>query len=251
MVMITHNEEANLARALRSVSWADEIIVVDSGSTDRTREIATSFGAKVFDVDWKGFGPAKQAAVERASGDWLFSLDADEEVTVELAEEIKRVVREESEFAGYSIPRKTSFLGRWILHCGWYPDPVLRLFRKGSGRFDDALVHERVILTGKEGRLRGEIMHYSYPNLTVYLEKLNRYTSLGAEEAWRSGKRATWFDIVGRPPVAFIKYYVSKRGFLDGLEGFVLCVLSGVSVLVKYAKLQHLGRGKEWNEQKD
>lgn len=245
VIMITRNEEANLERALRSVSWADEIVIADSGSTDRTKEFATRMGAKVFEVEWKGFGPAKQAAAERATGDWLLSLDADEEISPDLASEIKQVIDSSNPFPGYAIPRRTQFLGRWILHCGWYPDHVLRLFRKTAGRFDSALVHERVLLQGDEGRLKGEILHYSYPNLELYLEKLNRYTTLGAEEAWSEGKRASWFDIVGRPPVAFIKYYVSKRGFLDGLEGFVLCGLSAMSVMVKYAKLWHLGRGKD------
>ncbi|MBK7141275.1 MAG: glycosyltransferase family 2 protein [bacterium] len=245
VIMITLNEEANLARALSSVNWADEIVVVDSGSTDRTVEIAQSFKAKVFQSAWEGFGRAKQSAADHATGEWLLSLDADEEISPALAIEIKQVISSADSYPGYSLPRKTMFLGRWILHCGWYPDHVLRLFKRSAGRFDTALVHERVLLQGDEGRLTGEILHYSYPNLELYLEKLNRYTTLGAEESWREGKRANWFHVVVKPPIAFFKHYISKRGFLDGLEGFILCALSAMSVMVKYAKLRHMGRKKE------
>ena len=245
VILITKNEEKNLPRALRSVAWADEIVVVDSCSDDKTVELARKHGAQVHQIAWKGFGPAKQTAVEHATGEWLLSIDADEEVTPELGKEIKSVIEQNGDVSGYYIPRRTNFLGRWIYHCGWYPDPVLRLFKKNAGRFDDALVHERVLLDGKTGRLQSELLHYSYPNLELYLDKFNRYTTLGAEEAWREGKRATWMQIVVKPPVAFMKHYVSKRGFLDGLEGFILSALSATSVMVKYAKLRQLENQKD------
>ncbi len=245
VIMITQNEEANLARALKSVEWADEIIIVDSGSTDRTLEIAAQWKARVFGVSWQGFGHAKQEAANRATGDWLLSLDADEEITETLAAEIRQVLASDNGPAGYTMSRRTSFLGRWIYHCGWYPDPVLRLFRKTSGRFDEALVHERVLLDGEIAELRGEILHYSYPTLELYLEKFNRYTTLGAEEGWREGKRANWFHVVVKPPIAFFKHYISKRGFQDGLEGFILSALSATSVMVKYAKLRQFGKEKD------
>lgn len=242
VVLITKNEERNLARALESVAWADEILVVDSHSEDKTAEIARRFGARVIETDWPGFGIAKQRAVDCANGEWVLSLDADEVVTPELAREIRSTIDGNGTTAGYVVPRRTNFLGRWIYHCGWYPDPVLRLFRKSHGRFDEAPVHEKVILDGPTGRLQGELLHYSYPSLELYLEKMNRYTTLGAEEAFRQGKRAGVSDIALRPLVAFVKHYVSKRGFQDGLEGFVLSVLSAISVMVKYAKLRHLQR---------
>jgi glycosyltransferase involved in cell wall biosynthesis len=245
VILITKNEEKNLPRALKSVAWADEIVVVDSCSVDRTVAIAGEHGAHVHQIAWQGFGLAKQTAVGHATGDWLLSIDADEEVTSELGHEIRSVIEQNGDVSGYYIPRRTNFLGRWIYHCGWYPDPVLRLFRRSAGKFDDALVHERVLLDGKTGQLKSELLHYSYPDLELYFEKFNRYTTLGAEKAWRDGKRATWVHIVVKPPFAFLKHFVSKRGFLDGLEGFILSALSATSVMVKYAKLRQLGKLKD------
>lgn len=242
VIIITQNEEANIGRCLRSVAWADEAIIADSNSTDRTVEIARQAGARVFTIDWIGFGPAKQAALERATGEWVLSIDADEEVSAELAAEIKATIKQPQTSVGYLIPRKANFLGRWIYHCGWYPDPVLRLFRRDKGRLDQAVVHERVLVDGPVGRMSGEILHYSYPDLETYFQKSNKYTTVGAEELAKSGIQASASDIVFRPLVAFIKHYISKRGFLDGLEGFLISVFSSVAVMVKYAKLRHLNR---------
>lgn len=242
VTIITRNEEHNLPRALESVRWADEVIVLDSHSTDRTADIACQFGAKVFQCEWPGFGAAKQAAANYATNDWVLSLDADEAVTPELAQEMQNAITNSDGAVGFYIPRRTNFLGRWIKHCGWYPDYVLRLFRKPFGRFDEAIVHERVLLDGPTGCLHGELLHYSYPNLELYFSKMNRYTSLGAEEAFQQGKRAGMFDLAARPCVTFIKHYVSKRGFLDGTEGFLLSALSAMAVMTKYAKLRQLQR---------
>lgn len=246
VVVIAKDEEHNLGRCLGSVGWADEIVVIDNCSTDRTAKIAAEFGARTFSTEWRGFGPAKQDGVRHATGDWILSLDADEEVSESLAAEIRKVVAKETKYVGFNIPRRTRFLGRWIYHCGWYPDPVLRLFRKDQGTFNDAVVHERVVLEGSTGNLSGELLHYSYPSLEVYLQKFNRYTTLAAGEGHRQGRVASWFDIAIRPISAFIKHYFLKRGFLDGTEGFLISALSSVYVLVKYAKLRHLGRnGKD------
>jgi glycosyltransferase involved in cell wall biosynthesis len=242
VVIITRNEELNLARCLKSVSFADEVVIADSHSTDRTVEIAHQFGASIFEIDWPGFGPAKQAALDRATGDWVLSIDADEEVSSSLAEEIRAVVSDGAGRAGYLIPRRANFLGRWIKHCGWYPDPLLRLFQRTSGRFDQAVVHERVIVDGPVGRLKSELLHYSYPDLETYFEKSNRYTTVGAAELARAGVQASASDIVIRPVIAFIKHYISKLGFLDGLEGFLVSVFSAQAVMVKYAKLRRLNR---------
>ncbi len=244
VVIITKNEEDNIRRCLESVSWADEIILIDSESTDNTREIAREYGAKIFSPPWQGYGHAKHFGVEKARGEWILSLDADEVVSPELAEEIRQVVTDSSSPAGYYLNRRTNFLGRWIRYSGWYPDRVLRLFRKEKGNFNEAVVHEKVIVEGQTGLLRGELLHYSYPSLELYLEKFNRYTTLGAEEAFRRGKKARWFDIVIRPPIAFIKHYLSKQGFRDGWEGFIISVMSSIAVLVKYAKLRHLEKTK-------
>ena len=246
VVIITRNEASNLPRCLESVRWADEIIVVDAGSTDGTREIADRFGARVHVEPWRGFGHAKQTGVDLATGDWVFSIDADEVVPPALAEEIRRVVSENNGHpAGYTVPRRTRFLGRWIRHCGWYPDRVLRLFRRERGRFDGAVVHERVVVDGPVGELTHDLLHYSYPDLETYFEKFNRYTTLGAEKAYANGERAGWSHLLVKPAVSFVKHYVLKRGFLDGLEGFVLSVLSAGAVFVKYAKLWHRHRQQE------
>jgi glycosyltransferase involved in cell wall biosynthesis len=242
VVIIAKNEEETLPRCLDSVCWADEIVVVDNRSTDRTSQIARERGAIVCSIDWPGFGPAKQAGVERASGEWILSIDADEVVSDALADEIKRVTTDSRDFDGFSIPRRTNFLGRWIYHGGWYPDRVLRLFRKARGRFDDAVVHEKVLLEGAQGLLYGELLHYSFPSLEHYFIKFNRYTTLGAEEAQRLGRSASWFDIVIRPPVSFLGQYIVHLGFLDGIEGFLVAALSAMAVMVKYAKLRNLRR---------
>jgi len=240
VVVITRNEEKNIRRCLESVSWADEIVVVDSHSTDRTVEIASELGARVYNIEWNGFGPAKREGVDKASGEWILSLDADEVVSGELAAEIKKALEGDNEYSGYYILRKANFLGRWIYHCGWYPDPVLRLFEKSRGDFNDALVHEKVLVEGRVGRLKGELWHYSYPTLESYFVKFNRYTAMGAEAALQRGKRAGWFDILVKPPVSFLKHYIVKQGFRDGWEGFLISILSSAAVLVKYAKLREL-----------
>lgn len=242
VVIITKNEERNIARCLRSVSWADEIVVLDNGSSDSTVKIAREHGACISTSEWRGFGPAKRAGVELAAGPWVLSIDADEEVSPQLAQDIQKAVRDGSEYAGFAFPRRTNFLGRWIRHCGWYPDYQLRLFRKGAGDFDDAIVHERVVLNGPEGRLQGELLHYSDPDLEHYLEKFNRYTTLGARKAFRQGRRTRWFDLTFRPLASLFSHYVTRQGFRDGTEGLILSVLSATAVFVKYAKLRHMTR---------
>ncbi len=236
-VVITKNEESNIRRCLESVKFADEIIVIDSNSTDKTKEIAEKIGAKVFTIPWQGFGPAKQEGVNLSSGEWILSIDADEEVPADLAREIENRISSSNGVSAFYLKRKTLFLGRWILHSGWYPGYVLRLFQKKDGNFDNAIVHEKVETKGRVGNLENDLLHYSYPDLETYFSKFNRYTKLGAEEAFNAGKKAGWFDIIIKPPVSFLKHYIVRQGFRDGLEGFILSVLSAVSVLVKYAKL--------------
>lgn len=248
VVIITRNEEENIGRCLASVGFANEIIVIDSCSTDNTVEIAREHGAHVYPIEWTGYGPAKREAVRRATGEWILSIDADEVLSPDLAEEIQGVMSMATDRRGYYMRRKTQFMGKWIMHCGWYPDFVLRLFQASNGDFNDAVVHEKVILNGNAGHLKGELLHYSYPNLEHYLRKSNRYTTLGAEEAFRQGKKAGWTHLVVRPPIAFVKHYFIKQGFRDGLEGLVLSILSSVAVLVKYAKLRDLHRRARGNK---
>lgn len=239
-VIITKDEQANIGRCLASVAWTDEIILVDSGSTDETREIAAEAGAIVHEINWRGYGPAKAYGVDQATGDWILSIDADEEVTPTLRDEIGRTLSGDSSHAGYDMPRLTRFLGRWIRHCGWYPDRVLRLFRKDCGNFNDAVVHEKVELNGTIGHLSSDLLHWCYPTLDHYLTKSNTYTTLGAQQAYDRGRRAGWFDLTARPVASFVSHYVVRQGFRDGLEGFLVSSLSAVAVMNKYAKLRTL-----------
>ena len=237
IVIITLNEEANLARTLQSVAWADEIVIVDSGSTDRTREIAASFHASFYVEPWKGFAAQKNSALAKAKGDWVLSLDADEEVEPALADEIRTILTATPSVAGYWIPRKNFFLGRWIRHGGFYPDPKLRLFRRGASQFEDRLVHEDIRLQGTTAKLRNHLLHHAYPTLEDYLEHMNRYSSLGAEMAVARGPRGFSFvDIVMRPRLTFFYNYILRGGFLDGREGLLLHLYHAEYVSWKYAK---------------
>ena len=242
VAIITKNEEKNIERCIDSVSFADEIVIVDHFSLDNTAELAESLGAVIYSRDWNGYGPAKQEAVNLASGKWILSLDADEAVSLELAEQIKRVIAEDNDITGYYIRRKTKFLGKWIHHCGWYPDYILRLFRKESGNFSDDIIHEKVVLKGNASRLNGEILHYCYQTLEQYLKKSNGYTTEGAKQAFKKGKRAGLFDLTIRPIISFISHYIFKAGFLDGIEGLIISALSAQAVFHKYAKLRRLNQ---------
>jgi glycosyltransferase involved in cell wall biosynthesis len=242
VITLTLNESGNIRDCLSSVSWADEFIVVDSGSTDETVPLAEGMGAKVLRVPWKGYGEAKNEALRAATGDWVLWLDADERVSEELSGEIRTILKESNDEgpAGYTVARRAYFLGRWIRHCGWYPARVVRLFRKELGKFSSHRVHEGLEITGEVGDLCYDIVHLTDPNLNHYFAKFNRYTTLAAEEMKESGKDAGLTDLVVRPWFTFVKMYVLKRGFLDGMEGFILCRASAAYVFAKYAKLWEL-----------
>lgn len=245
VVIITKNEEKNIRRCLDSVSWADEIVLIDSQSEDNTRAIAEEFGAKIYSPEWKGYGHAKQEGVKHCSHNWILSIDADEVITEELKSEIQLVLSVENPKDGYLIPRKTNFMGRWINHSNWYPDFVLRLFNKEKGGFNDNYVHEAVEIGGPKDYLNHDMLHYSYPDLGEYFRKFNIYTTMGAEELARRGKGAGFFAIFIKPVASFIKHYFIKRGFLDGLEGFVVSFLSSIAVFVKYCKLREINKKSE------
>jgi glycosyltransferase involved in cell wall biosynthesis len=245
VVIITFNEEANLARTLASVAWADEVVVVDSGSTDRTREVAESFHAKFHVEPWKGFAAQKNSALAKATGDWILSLDADEEVEPALAEEIRTVLAANPSVIGFWIPRKNFFLGRWIKHGGFYPDPKLRLFRRGAGKFEERVVHEDMRLDGATASLKNNLLHHAYPTIEDYLEHMNRYSSLGAEMAVAKRPRSfSFIDIVVRPPLTFFYNYFLRLGFLDGCEGLLLHLYHAQYVSWKYAKAWEWTRSK-------
>jgi len=265
IVIITHNEEANIARTLASVQAlvADskgEIIVVDSGSTDRTIEIAKSFGAKVFVEEWKGYAAQKNSAIDKAAGDWILSLDADEEVSDGMRE-LLLLILHGAHAAGYAgigmvFARRNYFMGRWIRHGGFYPDRKLRLFWHGLGRFEDRAVHEDIRL--KPGcavydpshhyRMGSpiELLHHSYPTLADYIDHMNRYSSLGAEMVVAKGQHSfSAFNIVLRPLATFTYNYFFRLGFLDGREGLLLHLYHAVYVSWKYAKAWELARKKD------
>jgi glycosyltransferase involved in cell wall biosynthesis len=246
VIVITKNEEGNIGGCLESVKWASEVVVVDGGSTDKTVEMATALGAKVFVRPWEGYGAAKNFALTQCSGQWILWLDADERVTKDLAEEIQALVHQgDSAFAGYNVSRKAFFLGRWIKHCGWYPGYVVRLFRRQAGKFTEEKVHERLEVSGRIGRLQSHLLHYTDPSLSHYFAKFNKYTSLAAEELTHQGQRFEIGQLIVRPIWVFFKMYVIRRGFLDGIQGFILCVLSSCYVFTKYAKLWELSADRE------
>ena len=240
-VIIVKNEEQNIARCLKSISWVEEIVVLDTGSTDETVNICKNFGAKVYYLDqWEGFGKAKQQAVDLATFDWILSIDADEEISPELADSIQQVLKNPSEENGYRIKRQTWFLNRWIKHCGWNKDYPLRLFRKSKGRFNDNLVHESVQLQGKCGVLKTILKHYSYPTLDSHQEKLVFYARLWAEQKYEQNKQDNPCNAFFQAIFNFFSMYILKLGFLDGSAGFILCYNSTFSVWYKHIKLWEL-----------
>jgi len=241
-VIITKNEEANLPRCLNSLGWVDEIILVDSLSVDRTCEIARQFGAKVFQNLFHGYGPTKAYGVEKVSCDWILSVDADEEICPQLAVEIKAAINSKANISGYYIPRRTYFLGRWIKHSKWSPDYVLRLFRRSSGNFDQSEVHEEVIVEGKTAYLKNIMLHHSYPSGLKYREKMERYSKLGAEKIIRQGRKHTPLSLVFNPIISFYRHYIFGAGFLDGMHGFLIGILSAFGVMRKYQKVRILSK---------
>lgn len=244
-VIITKNEEHNIARCLDALTWVDEIIIVDSHSDDRTVEIAHKYNTKIITIDWVGYGPAKQEAVKHTTNDWVLSIDADEVVSESLALEMQTILSNDNLADGYLMPRKTNFMGRWINHSNWYPDYILRLFNKNKGGFNSNLVHEAIEVEGTRAYLKNDLLHYSYPTLDEYFRKSNIYTRMGAEDLYARGKKAGFFGICIKPIAAFIKHYFIKKGFLDGVEGFLISFLSAIAVMVKYAKLRELMKQKD------
>ena len=243
--VIVLNESRNIQMCLESLSWADEIVLVDTGSTDDTKEIASRYTEKIFDLKWEGFGKSKKYAKEKASGKWILSIDADEVITEKLKNEILDVINSPESQDGYFIPRQSNFLGKWIKHSGWYPDYVLRLFKKDKGSFTTDKVHEKVEVDGKTDYLKNELLHYTDPDLNHYLDKLNNYTTFSAEQLYQRNKRANLLDIVFRPIAIFFKMYFFKLGFLDGRVGLVLAGCSAFHVFFKYSKLWHLKNRQE------
>lgn len=240
VTVITRDAAASLERCLASVAWADEILVVDSGSSDATLEIARRLAQRVEYHDWPGYGAQKRYAAVRASHDWILSLDADEWLSPELAASLQALLREGPREAGYLLNCRNRFMGRWLLHGEGYPDPHLRLFDRRRGNWQDRSIHEQVVVDGAPGRLAGDLLHDSAQSLSHYLEKQNRYTQLQAELMFQQGKRAGWSHLLLRPLWRFIRLYLLKRGSLDGIPGLVHIVIGCFNTFSKYAKLREL-----------
>ncbi|MBI3194821.1 MAG: glycosyltransferase family 2 protein [Ignavibacteriae bacterium] len=249
VIIITLNEERNIRECFESVRWADEIIIVDSQSKDKTVEIAREFTENIFVIEWKGYGETKNFALSKVTNDWVLWLDADERVPKELGEEIKQTIQASSETAAYEVARRAYFLGKWIKHCGWYPGFVVRLFKKDSAHFSKSLVHEKVEYSGIIGRLKNDLLHFTDENLFHYFSKFNNYTSLAAQEMKQAGKTFSLSDVLVRPPFLFFKMYILRLGFLDGIHGLILSAASACYVFVKYGKLWELCREHSNNNQ--
>jgi glycosyltransferase involved in cell wall biosynthesis len=247
-IIIAKNEEKNIRRCIESqLNCIDEIvIIIDTNSNDKTLEIVKSFPQIKFEkVNWMGYAKTKQYAVSLTSNEWILWVDADEVVTLQLCDEIIKFKGSSPVMSAYSIPRLANFLGRWIKHSGWYPGRVIRLFNKNKASFSEKDVHEDLLVDGGIGQLQNVIEHYTDPSIKHYFEKFNNYTSLAAEELYGKDKEFHLSDIILRPIFIFIKMYIIKKGFLDGIQGFILAVFSSAYVFTKYSKFWELKNKKE------
>jgi glycosyltransferase involved in cell wall biosynthesis len=244
VTVIALNQEANIGECLASVSFADEIVVVDTGSTDRTVELARTYTDRVLTAAWQGFGRTKNYALDQARCEWVFSLDTDERVSPALQSEIQAVVQADGPLTGYRVPRKNYFCGRWIKHLGWYPDYTLRLFRKDQGRFRDREVHEEVLVNGLVGNFQTPLDHYSYRSVSEYVIRMDRYARLAAQEMAQAGRRPLPGELVFRPGLAFLHLYFIRLGFLEGRPGYGLAVLMSLYKFLKYYYLREILQGR-------
>lgn len=240
VTVITLNEAANIVPCLESAGFADEIVVLDSGSTDRTVALAQNFTDRVLSVPWQGFGKTKNRAVGEARMPWVFVLDADERLTPPLQEEIQAIVRADGPLDGYRVPRRNHFCGRFIKHLGWYPDYSIRLFRQPKGRFPDQEVHESVIVDGPVGTLQHPMLHYTYRSISDFVLRMDRYSTLAARELLRRGKKPVPGELLWRPLLTFLRLYILKQGFLEGRDGYTLAFLYSTYNFLKYYKFREL-----------
>jgi glycosyltransferase involved in cell wall biosynthesis len=243
VIIITLNESLKIEACLDSVKWTDEIIVIDSGSTDNTVEICKKYTDKVYETDWPGFGPQKNRALSYASCDWVLSIDADEVVTPELKEEIQSALLNET-FEIYDIPRLSSFCGRDLHYGGWRPDYVTRLFKNGSASFSNDLVHERLVFETKKGKLKESLTHTSIDDLDSMLSKINAYSTAGTQRIVDKGKQVGLFSALSHGFWIFFRTYFLRLGFLDGKEGFIMAVSAGENTYYRYLKAYYLQKSK-------
>jgi glycosyltransferase involved in cell wall biosynthesis len=242
VTVITLNEAEHIGAAIDSAAWADEIVVIDSGSTDGTADIARAKGVMVLTREWSGYVDQKNYAAERVSHDWIFSLDADERIPPELAAEVRALLSSEPSKRGYRVPRVTFHLGRWIRTTDFYPDFQTRLYDRRAATWRGKYVHESVAVNGPAGRLRHDLEHYSFRDLRDQLDRVNHYTTLAARQMREAGRRAGPLDLLVHPPAAFLRNYLLRRGILDGTVGLTISLVNAYSVFLKFAKLWELQR---------
>lgn len=240
VAVIALNEEERIRACLESVVWADEVIVVDSGSSDKTVEVAREFTDRVVFHGWEGYGAQKNFALDQCGRDWLLSLDADERVSEELRGEIAATLAADPPEVGFFVPRQNFFQGRWVRHGGWYPDYQLRLLRRGRGRFREVAVHESVRVDGRAGRLRAPLVHESYRGIRDFVARANRYSDLAAKELAAAGRGGSLLDLLLRPGARFVNMYLLRAGFLDGWRGLTLAILYAHYVFLRAAKVREL-----------
>jgi len=238
--IITANEERNIARAVESLRCCDEILILDSGSTDRTVELAEKLGARVIEAGWRGFAGQKNWAAEQASHDWILSLDADEALTEPLEAEILALKKAGPRCDGYTMPRMANYLGRWILHSGWYPDRKVRLYRRSKARWVGDFVHESVHVDGKVGHLESNILHFTCESLSEHVKTMDRYTTLAAQELVARKEAVPLARLLFHPPWTFVKSYFFQRGFLDGPEGLMIAYMAAFYTFLKYSKTRNM-----------
>ena len=243
--IIAFNEERNVPRVIESLRCCDEILVLDSGSNDRTVEIATKLGARVEEASWHGYAAQKNIATELATHDWILSLDADESLSEALEAEIWQIKKNGPKFDGYTMPRLAQYLGRWILHSGWYPDRKVRLFDRRKAKWVGDFVHESVKVNGAVGHLKSNLLHFTCNSLSEHLRMMDSYTTLGAQELVSRGNAVNFSNLLLDPPWTFFRTYILQRGFLDGVEGLTIAYMAALYNFVKYSKARHMSPGRK------
>jgi glycosyltransferase involved in cell wall biosynthesis len=238
--IITLNEEDNIARAIESLRCCDEVVVVDSGSQDRTMEIAAKLGARIVESPWRGYAGQKNFAAEKACYDWILSIDGDEALSEALEAEIWQIKKSGPQFDAYTMPRMAQYLGRWILHSGWYPDRKVRFYDRRRAQWTGDFVHESVKVTGSIGHLDYNLLHFTCDSISSHLKRMERYTTLAAQELVARGKKVTLADLLLDPPWTFLRTYVFQAGFLDGFEGLTIAYMAAFYNFVKYAKARNM-----------
>ena len=243
--IITYNEERNVARVLESLRCCDEVLVLDSGSNDRTVEIATKLGARVVESSWHGYAAQKNIAAELAANDWILALDADESLSEALEAELWQIKKAGPRYDGYTVPRLAQYLGRWVMHSGWYPDRKVRLFDRRKAEWVGQFVHESVRVRGRVGHLNSNLLHFTCSSLSEHLRTLDRYTTLAAEQIVTEGKPIHMRHLLGNPPWTFFRTYFLKLGFLDGPEGLTIAYMAALYNFLKYSKARHMSPGRK------